>query len=370
MRILHLTDHYPPALGGIETHVAALAQRQARRGDDVTVLTSTAARADGRTSDDAGLVTVRRARSVVAGLAVDFASYDVVHVHLSVVAPFSAPLAALAARRGVPTIVTVHSLWNGMGPVPATAAGVVGLRSAPVLWTAVSRVAAEQLERRLPSRAVVSVLPNAVDVAPRGCTPRAPADGPVRLVSTMRIARRKRPAALLRMFEMLRRTLDVPTELTIIGDGPLRTRLERHLARAGLEQAVTVTSRVDPGTVPGLLAEADVYVAPAVLESFGLAALEARCVGLPLVGHAASGLTDFVRHGVEGLLCGSDTEMVERLRELVVDPALRWRISEHNRTVPSPMTWPNTMHHHDSAYALARQATRPSRASLRPALGR
>ena len=34
---------------------------------------------------------------------------------------------------------------------------------------------------------------------------------------------------------------------------------------------------------------ADVYVAPAVLESFGLAALEARCVGLPVVGVSAAG---------------------------------------------------------------------------------
>ena len=39
-----------------------------------------------------------------------------------------------------------------------------------------------------------------------------------------------------------------------------------------------------------------------MLESFGLAALEARCVGLPVVGRADSGLTDFVADGVEGLL--------------------------------------------------------------------
>ena len=41
MRILHVTDHYPPVLGGIETHVATLAARQAARGDEVIVLTST-----------------------------------------------------------------------------------------------------------------------------------------------------------------------------------------------------------------------------------------------------------------------------------------------------------------------------------------
>ena len=63
MRILHLTDHYPPVLGGIEAHVAALAARQAARGDDVTVLTSTPAAADGRVAHDRGPVRVRRART-------------------------------------------------------------------------------------------------------------------------------------------------------------------------------------------------------------------------------------------------------------------------------------------------------------------
>ena len=353
MRILHLTDHYPPVLGGIETHVSELAGRQARRGDDVSVLTSTSATADGRHRDDTGPVMVRRARSTIEGRQVDFASYDVVHAHLSVVAPFSSPLAARAARRGVPTIVTVHSLWNGMGPVPATAASLAGLRGAPVLWTAVSQVAAHQLARRLPRRSRVRVLPNAVDAEPRDRTPATRAGRPVRLVSTMRIARRKRPLQLLRMFDELRRTVPVPLELTFVGDGPLRPSLERQVARAGLQEAVTVTGRVEPAEVLERLAEADVYVAPAVLESFGLAALEARCVGLPVVGQVASGVTEFVRDGVEGMLCGSDTEMVRRLRELVVDDELRVRMSEHNRTVGSTMTWAASLSRHDATYAAA-----------------
>lgn len=368
MKILHLTDHYPPALGGIEVHVASLAHRQAERGDDVTVLTSSPPDADGQHGRDRGPVKVLRARSMFEGLAVIAAGFDLVHVHISVVAPFSAPLAAMAARRGVPTIVTVHSLWNRMGPVPAVAAALAGLRGAPVLWTAVSRTAAEQLALRLPRHQRVRVLPNAVDVSARQRTPAVRADRSVRLVSTMRIARRKRPLQLVRMYEDLTRTVDVPVGLTIVGDGPLRAKLERYVARAGLQDAVTLTGRVDPAQVTDLLADADVYIAPAVLESFGLAALEARCVGLPVVGHAASGMPDFVRPGIEGMLCESDADMVDRLRDLVVDGTLRQNIAEHNRVVASSMTWANTLLHHDAAYDLARCAPGvPSRAtSTRP----
>jgi glycosyltransferase involved in cell wall biosynthesis len=364
MRILHLSDHYAPVLGGIETHVAALARQQALRGDRVTVLTSTPATADGRHCDDAGPVTVRRVGSVRAGLATDVRTYDLVHVHVSVVAPFSAPVAAVLARRGVPTVVTVHSLWGGMGPVPGVAAGLVGLRSAPVSWTAVSLVAAEQLRAQLPPGTAVEVLPNAVDVPARRSTPERPPGEAVRLVSTMRLARRKRPTPLLRMFDGVRRAVDRPVRLTVVGDGPLRAGFERRVRRAGLQDLVTVTGRVEPLEVHRALAESDVYVAPAVLESFGLAALEARSVGLPVVGHAASGMADFIDHGVDGLLCADDRAMVGALVDLVASPALCRRIAEHNRVVSPAMTWEHTLRCHEAAYAGAVALTRHPRGSF------
>jgi glycosyltransferase involved in cell wall biosynthesis len=349
MRVLHVTDHYLPVLGGIETHVSALARRQARRGDDVTVLTSTPAFADGRRVDDDCEVAVVRT-SLPAAFAADLSRFDVVHAHVSVVAPFTAPVAALAARSGAPTVVTVHSLWNGLGPVPVLAARLTGLRTAPVLWTAVSEVAARELRPGLPANVRVELLPNAVDVAPRS-TPWAPEDNrPVRLVSTMRIARRKRPLALLEMYAALRRAVDVPTELIVVGDGPLRPRFERLARRIGVDGHVTVTGRLRPEEVLDELGRADVYVAPALLESFGLAALEARCVGLPVVGHARTGMTEFLRDGVEGLLCRDDTGMVACLARLVMDERLRQEMSEHNRTVSTSMTWIHAMARHDELY--------------------
>jgi glycosyltransferase involved in cell wall biosynthesis len=339
VRVLHLTDHYPPVLGGIETHVAALAERQARLGDDVTVLTSSPPHADGRQGDDDGPVKVRRAQTLMDRAGVDLAAYDVVHAHLSVVAPYTAPMAAAAARTGTPTVVTVHSLWSKLGPIPALAVELAGLRRAPVRWTAVSRVAADDLAGRLPGRPHVGVLPNAVEVSARVATPAADPDRPLRVVSTMRVARRKRPLPLLRLFAEVERSVARPVELAIIGDGPLRSRVERWARRQGLQDRVTVTGRVEPDEVRALLAAADVYVAPAVLESFGLAALEARAVGLPVVGRAGTGLSEFITHGVEGLLCDSDRALASGLTSLLVDDGLRRRVSEHNRVTPHSQTW-------------------------------
>jgi len=357
MRILQLTDHYPPVLGGIEAHVAALAARQAARGDDITVLTSTPAAADGRVANDAGPVMVRRTGTAWDVAARDLAGFDVVHAHMSVVSPFTAPVVGLATRRGLPVVVTVHSLWSGLGPLPAAAVGLAGLWRAPVLWTAVSRVAAAEVARRLPGEHDVLVLPNAVEVGPRTVTPDH--HGPVRLVSTMRIARRKRPLPLLEMVEALQRTTATPVHLTIVGDGPRRARVEQWIRRRDAADLVAVTGRLDPPEVLDLLAASDVYVAPAVLESFGLAALEARCVGLPVLGLAGSGLSEFVTDGVEGWLAGSDAELVNRLRDVVEDAQLRHTVSEHNRRIPSALTWPHALARTDAAYARAGVSAAP-----------
>jgi glycosyltransferase involved in cell wall biosynthesis len=352
MRILHVTDHYPPVMGGIEAHVAGLAHRQTIRGDSVMVLTSTPRTAEGMTSADAGPVRVVRARGLPEGLRVDVDAFDLVHAHVSVVAPFTAPLVGLLSRRGVPTVVTVHSLWGGMGPIPTLGAALSGMRTAPVTWTAVSRVAAYQVRRRLPTGRPVQVIPNAVEAPPRPATP-GPGDE-VRLVSTMRVARRKRPLELLRVLDRLQDAAVAPVSLTVVGDGPLRARLERQARRLGLDDRVRVTGRVTPTEVLEVLAGADVYVAPAVLESFGLAALEARGIGLPVVGRLGTGLVDFIEDGVDGLLCASDTDMAHRLVELVDDAALRRRISEHNRTVDHGMSWTRSLDTHEAVYALAR----------------
>lgn len=353
MRILHVTDSFLPVLGGIETHVDALARHQAAAGDEVTVVTATPATAEGQAHVDDGPVTIRRMRWAGEGFSADLESFDLVHAHVSVVSLFAAPLAATAARHGVPTVVTVHSLWDGMGPIPAAAAALSTLRRAPVTWTAVSQVAAAQVVRRLPRGAHAHVLPNAVEVGPRPASPSTDEGRPVRLVSTMRLARRKRPLQLLETYAALVSHCDVPVHLTLVGDGRLRPTIERRVRQLGLQGQVTVTGRVAPSTVLEVLAESDVYVAPAILESFGLAALEARCVGLPVVGRQGTGLADFIDSGTNGVLCASDEGIVVALRELLEDPDLRRRMSEHNRTTPSPISWASTMARHDAVYARA-----------------
>jgi alpha-1,6-mannosyltransferase len=81
--------------------------------------------------------------------------------------------------------------------------------------------------------------------------------------------------------------------LVVAGDGPMRGRLERAAARRELP-ATFAGFITDPKELAGLLACADVVIAPGPVETFGLAALEALACGTPVVVSADSALPEVI----------------------------------------------------------------------------
>jgi glycosyltransferase involved in cell wall biosynthesis len=361
MRILHATDCYLPRLGGIEMHVHDLVREQRAAGHDVRVVTATAFDPAGgpdpawvhrMTPRGAGSSLPRIAGGADLARLVDTFAPDVVHAHVSVVSPFATGLARRVSAAAVPTLVTVHSLWPPLPVLSSVARSLLALRSWPVLWSAVSHRAAEPLRAVLGPGAPLVVLPNAVDPAWWRVTP-APTGVPT-IVSVMRLAARKRPLALARMLRQVRASVPgaVPLRAVIVGDGPRRGGLERHLARHGLDW-VEVRGRLDRAAIRGVYAEATVYVAPALLESFGIAALEARSAGLPVVASTRGGVGEFVTDGVHGILAGDDAAMVAALARLVTDEGLRSGMAAHNRAVAPGLDWAAACSASLDAYALA-----------------
>ncbi|GAB3038005.1 hypothetical protein GCM10011376_35150 [Nocardioides flavus (ex Wang et al. 2016)] len=367
-RIAHVTDVFLPRLGGIETHVDDLVRHQRAAGLEPEVLTPTR-------SDGADPTWVRRMPAADARRAVT--GYDAVHVHVSMFSPYGIGVARAAAKAGVPVLVTVHSMWSGAGGILRLAA-LAGLRRWPVAWSAVSGAAAESFGRSL-GGVEVSVLPNALDVAawrrhPVGSTPdrHAQADWPITIISVMRLVPRKRPLQLVRMFEQVRRlTGRDDVRLVIVGDGPLRGRTDRCVRRRGLDEHVRITGRLPRHQVHDELAVASMYIAPAPKESFGIAALEARCAGLPVIASGRSGVGEFVRDRVEGVLVDSDEQMLVALADLVRDPNLRNRIAAHNEAVAPALDWADILERTAELYEVAAKRVRlPQRpvAEVRPVM--
>jgi glycosyltransferase involved in cell wall biosynthesis len=348
MRVLHVTDCYLPRLGGIETHVQDLVTQQRAEGHDARVLTLTPA--GGGTADPRWVTRVAYPRVSVTGPAdatrqvLDLlAGADVVHAHVSVVSPFTFGVARRACARSVPTLVTVHSLWSHLGALPTLGGAAVGLAGWPVQWSAVSEAAAAPVRRTLGAGVPVLVLPNAVDPSRWQVPHRAPVASPVPTIfSVMRFARTKRPLALVRMLREVRARLpeEAPLRAVLIGDGPQRPPVERYLERHGMRDWVELPGRLSRAAIREAYADAGLYVAPAERESFGIAALEARCAGLPVVASSHGGVGSFVTPGVNGWLADDDAGMVRAMVRLLTDRAGAAVIEAHNRVAPRDLDWP------------------------------
>ncbi len=364
-----MSDCYAPRTGGIETQVRDLARAQVRAGHEVHVLTATPGpQGHSGVEDDDGVQVHRiaarlpfglpvnptappRMRALVAGL-----TPDVVHVHAGVVSPFAYDGARVARRAGVPLCITWHCMLDGLVPALRVAARVGGWRAAPAALSAVSAAAAERV--RAVFGVPVGVLPNGMDLDEWVPTPSEPTDqGPettVRCVATMRLAPRKRGPALIAIVEDALAQLEPGTlTLDVLGDGPSRRVMARRVRRRGLAGAVTLHGRLSREDVRAAYRHADVFIAPAVLEAFGIAALEARAAGLVVVARRGTGIEEFITDGLDGLLVDDDAGMTRALVRLATEPGLLASLRRHARVHRPVQGWRSTLAAAQAEYARA-----------------
>ncbi len=362
MKIVHVTDAYLPRLGGIELHVHDLAEQQRRRGHDVVVLTGTGAGSPQGCESD-GVPVIRLGRMAWARpLPQALADADVVHCHSSIVSPLAWVAARGAGRLGIPVVVTMHSVIQQSAVVRDGLRTVVSAAGPGVTWAAVSAVAARTLQPLVPRP--VLVLPNGIDPdewRPAPARPRAPR-GVLTVVAVGRLASRKRVLPLVDILAEVRRQVDprVPLRAVLAGDGPQHDAVQRRLRALGIDSWVEMPGRLTRAQVRTLYAGADVFLAPAVLESFGLAALEARCAGLPVIARAQGGVGEFVRHGVEGLLVDDDADMARSTAALLGSPDMLARMTRFNRTVPVALDWASVVDQCLDTYAIAARIPVPA----------
>jgi glycosyltransferase involved in cell wall biosynthesis len=157
-----------------------------------------------------------------------------------------------------------------------------------------------------------------------------PTDGPLALFAG-RLYPQKGVEDLLQALDVLQHVRSDLRTL-IVGDGPLRERLERH-ARSYevLDRTVKFTGHRDD--VPRLLAAADFLVLPSLFEGLPNVVLEAMRFRKAVVATAAPGTTELVVDGETGLLVPirDATKLCEAIRRVVDDPALACQLGEAGR---------------------------------------
>jgi glycosyltransferase involved in cell wall biosynthesis len=361
-RIALVCDWYAPRLGGIEAHLAGLGERLLQAGHEVHVITSTPGpvtstglrvhRLSSTRAPIANVVVHPGVVSEIQGL-LRSNRIELLHSHVSIVAPVALGGAVAARNAGVPAVVTFHSF------VPATplwawlAGRLLGADRWDAVMTAVSRRVVREVASFAPHHSF-SVLPNAIDLD--FWTPGDPIvrDGNLILTYAGRLHAKKNPMRVMKAVRALRRSFPaLPFRLRICGSGSLEPAMRRFAAREGLLESTEFLGWQDASTLRDLLRSTDVFLAPADRESFGLAALEARAVGVPVVAMQASGVADFITDRQSGMLATSGGHFAAAVATVAGDRKLLESMRDHNRRVRPDRGWDSALRDHAEVYGRA-----------------
>lgn len=145
----------------------------------------------------------------------------------------------------------------------------------------------------------ITVLENAIDLSGFRFLVRPAPKNEIRLVSTGSFVKKKNHAFLIPVVSQLK-LKGIKVQLTLLGDGPLRSMLQGSIAENGLQHEIIMPGNVDD--VAHYLHQADLYVHPAIYEPFGLAIVEAMATGLPVVCLDGKGNRGLVDNGKNGFM--------------------------------------------------------------------
>ncbi|HWP35156.1 MAG TPA: glycosyltransferase [Thermodesulfobacteriota bacterium] len=257
---------------------------------------------------------------------------DVVHTHRYKENVLGTLAAAAAGRPAM--VRTVHGLverYRGWARGKMAAYWWLDrlcMRAARQRVVAVSRAMEAELRRCLPGVAVCHI-PNGIDPAPYAAdgapVPRPPlpdAAGEPVLGTAGRLVPVKGIELFLHAVHDLSRQ-GVAVRGLVVGDGPLRPRLEGLARELGLGERVVFAGHV-PDVRP-YLAQMDLFVLPSFAEGLPMALLEAMAAGLPVVATDVGGVREVLEPADAGLLVppGSAGALAAACLALVRDPARR-----------------------------------------------
>lgn len=359
-----LSWEYPPhVVGGLGRHVFHLSKTLSSKGVEVQVLTFT----DGSSPSEEVIDGVKVVRvnpyslrypdftSWIHGLnllmvdcALKLRTFDLIHVHDWLTATSGIALKHIMRK---PLVATIHSTELGRRGGSLKNEHERHIHEIEWLlsyeaWRVVccSRYMVGEVSKFLgcPLDKIVQI-PNGY--APNSFPPPAPisrreyARDDERIVLYVgRLVYEKGPHLLLEAASKLRRN---DLKFIFVGDGSMKPYLVELSSRLGISDKVYFLGHVPDDVLHALYRFATVAIFPSLYEPFGIVALEAMGLGVPIIVSSVGGLDEIVQHGYNGLKfhSGSSSALAEAINKLVDDPGLCRRLSENARGNLALFTW-------------------------------
>ena len=359
VRILVVTNDFPPKIGGANEYVARIVEPFPRGGIVVFASAWPGAAAFDRQFPH----EVHRwpSRLMIPTPLVAARVFALVRRERPDLVLFGAaiPLASMGPlirrRLRVPFATFTYGLEIAAARLPAGRALLRWIGRHAAFMTAVSPWTASALGRAAGSAAPVHLLPPGVDIERfhpgvsaqmvrerHGLEP-----GPV-IACVSRLVPRKGQDQVIRSLPRIR--ADFPhVRFLVVGSGRDRRRLGALAHRLGVSAHVVFAGAVPHEDLPAYFRAGDVFAMPCQsrfcgldIEGFGIVYLQAAAVGRPVVGGMSGGAPDAVQHNRTGLVVdGRDVAAVAgAISSLLADPARAARLGAAGaERVRREMTW-------------------------------
>jgi glycosyltransferase involved in cell wall biosynthesis len=285
--------------------------------------------------------------------------YDVIHCH-TVISPLAHLGARVARRLRLPNLITEHSVLR-YWPVGAFRLGqeIYPWADEFDVITAVSTFVADEM-RWATGRDDVQVLYagiNPDEWVRRQTIPEQPM-----VFSAMRFTKRKRPDRMVGILPAVLRQVQEQggpgVKFVMYGEGPERQRAQALARRLGVEAHVEMPGFRPRADVREALLRSTVFLQASDWESCGVAALQARASGVPVVSMDNGGFRDTVPHDRAGLIAKTDAELAEHVARLITDRELQERLSQGALDGLERFCWDRLIEDHLDVYRLATERAR------------
>jgi glycosyltransferase involved in cell wall biosynthesis len=284
----------------------------------------------------AGVLRFTGTLDYLFGLERELAGFDIAHV-AELVNPYS--LQAIRARDRGACKRVVATAWENIALPPAENALV--RRRVRAVAAGVDACVAVTEDARLHLRMSgvpeerIEVIPMGIDLGHFKPVDDRPADGPLRVLSVARLVAEKGVEDLVVAIALLAER-GVEAQLTLVGTGPLRQRLEWMANELGVADRVKLAGPLPYDQMPVEHGQSDVFVlasAPRTTwkEQFGFAVVEAMASGLPVLAGRSGSLAEVVGDPWALVTPQDPVALADRLADLAADPELRRRKGKENR---------------------------------------
>lgn len=121
--------------------------------------------------------------------------------------------------------------------------------------------------------------------------------------------------------------------LTLVGDGPEKSRLMEQARHLGVQESVTFAGWKTQEELRELYRDSDVCVLSSFAEGIPVVFMEAMALGVPCIATRITGVPELIRHGVDGLLVtpADVEELAAAITEMMDQPLLRRKMSLSSR---------------------------------------